>query len=209
MPAVVSSSTLADAPDTPHHRAAPGDQHPRPHTKRVAPRRSAVTQTRPSRSTPRVAGRHDRATRRGPSNPAGAGDEHGPCPGTCPRRTGTACRSAGACRRHPRRCRAGKGYRRRWTCRGCSPCPHPRDQPKGNRSHTPAPGPDCDRGNGSGTHRAVPEGCRSPRPLSCASDASANAARRPSAARLSLARQGRLARPRLGKLRSGPDREAR
>ncbi len=47
-------------------------------------------------------------------------------------------------------------------------------------------------GNGSGTHQAVPEGCRSPRPFFCASDVSANAARRPLAARLSFSEAGQL-----------------
>ncbi len=91
---------------------------------------------------------------------------------------------------------------------GAHPCPHPRDQPEGQPIAHPAPGATGDRGewlwNTPGGAGRMP---LSP-PLSCASDVSANAARRPLAARLSLARQGRLARPRLGKLRSGPDREA-
>ena len=62
-----------------------------------------------------------------------SGDEHEPCPRTCPRRMRTACRSAGACRRHPLRCRVGRATGRRWPCRGCSsPCPRPRDGARGN-----------------------------------------------------------------------------
>ncbi len=135
MPAVVSSSTLADAPDTPHHRAAPECEHSRPHTERVAPRRYAATQTGPCRSTPR---------RRPPRTaPEGVPVRPSRCPAMNtnpvpePAATRTACRSAGACRGHPRRCRVGRATGEGGRAGGAHPCPHPRDQPEATRSHTP------------------------------------------------------------------------
>ena len=86
MPAVASSSTLADAPDTPHHRAVPGNEHTRLHTERVA---STLTRRHPGRAVPvhpASSAATDRA--RGDASPTQPvpGDEREPCSQNLPRR---------------------------------------------------------------------------------------------------------------------------
>ncbi len=160
MPAVASSSTLADVPDTPHHRAVPETSTPvrtpsaSPHANPPPPRQGRAG---PSR----VVGRHE-PRRRIPVRPSRCPTMNAN-PAREPAGTNKDCVPIGwSMPAAPASLPGGQGYRRRWTCWGCSPCPHPRDQPKGNRSRTPHLARLTAQGNGSGTHQAVPEGAALP-----------------------------------------------
>ena len=189
MLAVADFSTWP-TPQTPASQGRPRCRA-RPHTPRASPHAAPPSPRQGRVHPPRVAGRHVCA-RRGvsPTQPV-HGDEHEPCPRTCSRRMRTAPRSAPSMPDIAVSLPGGQGYREKVAVPGwVTTLPSPARWSPGQPDRTPRAWRNRRRGNGSGSHLAVPDGCRCPCSLSCASDVSAHAARRLLAARLSLARRG-------------------